>query len=310
MIKSERIETENLVCNGFRDYELLDCGNFQKLERFGSYILRRPEPQALWEPVWEGKKWKTMTHVEFIPSGSHSGKWKKYINMPDEWNISYSLNTGDDSESKGKEFLLRFHLALTSFKHVGIFPEQSLNWDYIYRFFANSGRENSGLNLFAYTGAATLAGSAAGLNMVHVDSVKQVVSWANRNRELCGLPQNIRWIVDDAMSFVKKEIKRKRKYELIVLDPPAYGHGPRGEKWKLEDHLNEMMKQVTELLNPDYHLMILNVYSLGLSPLILYSLLQNIVRKSGSRLKVGEICIKSRSGLLLPLGIRACLEKK
>lgn len=281
------------------DYELLDCGNFEKLERFGKYVLIRPEPQAIWPAFMDKKKWESLAHVEFIPSGSHSGKWKKLKDMPDNWNIQYKL--------KNKN-ILNFHLSLTSFKHVGIFPEQSINWDKISEF-AKAKTDLNGLNLFAYTGAATLAANASGIRMTHVDSIRQVVSWANRNRELSGQADNIRWMVDDAFSFVEKEIRRKKKYEFIILDPPSYGHGPKGEKWKLENQLNALTDNVVKLLNPDIHFLIMNVYSLGFSSLILYNLLLPYSEKLQSKLEIGEIAIRSQTGKLLPLGNVAWLSK-
>lgn len=283
----------------WQDYELLDCGNFKKLERFGKYVLIRPEPQAIWPPAMDKKKWESLAHVEFIPSGSHSGKWKKMKDMPDNWKIQYELKNNN---------ILSFHLSLTSFKHVGIFPEQSINWDKISSF--AKGQSNlTGLNLFAYTGGATLAANASGIRTTHVDSIKQVVGWANRNRELSDQPDTIRWIVDDAFSFAEKEIRRKKLYDFIILDPPAYGHGPKGEKWKLEDQLQALTDNVIKLLNPDRHLMIMNVYSLGFSSLILYNLLLPYSEKLQSKLEIGEIAIASQKGKLLPLGNVAWLSK-
>jgi 23S rRNA (cytosine1962-C5)-methyltransferase len=283
----------------WKDYELLDCGNFKKLERFGKYVLIRPEPQAIWPSGMGEKKWESLADVEFIPSGSHSGKWKKRKNMPDNWKIQYKLKNNN---------ILSFHLSLTSFKHVGIFPEQSINWDKISAF-ANSQSNLTGLNLFAYTGGATLAANASGIRMTHVDSIKQVVSWANRNRELSDQPDTIRWMVDDAFSFVEKEVRRKNMYDFIVLDPPSYGHGPKGEKWKLEDQLQALTENVVKLLNPNRHFMIMNVYSLGLSSLILYNLLLPYSEKLQSKLEIGEIAIRSQTGKLLPLGNVAWLSK-
>jgi 23S rRNA (cytosine1962-C5)-methyltransferase len=283
----------------WQDYELLDCGNFKKLERFGKYVLIRPEPQAIWPSAMDKKKWESLAYVEFIPSGSHSGKWKKLKDMPDNWKIQYELKNNT---------ILSFHLSLTSFKHVGIFPEQSINWDKILSF-ANSQSNLSGLNLFAYTGGATLAANASGIRMTHVDSIKQVVSWANRNRELSNQPDTIRWMVDDAFSFVEKEVRRMKTYDFIVLDPPSYGHGPKGEKWKLEGQLQALTDNVIKLLNPDRHLMIMNVYSLGFSSLILYNLLLPYSEKLQSTLEIGEIAIRSRTGKLLPLGNVAWLSK-
>ena len=222
----------------FSDYELIDCGDFEKLERFGKYITIRPEPQAVWDKILPQKEWEKKAHVKFVPRSSSSGDWKKLKEMPDRWNVQYQN--------------LKFRLALTSFKHVGIFPEQAANWDYI----AESIHEISSgknftppsrvggprvLNLFAYTGGASLAAKAAGADITHLDSIKQVVSWARENMELSGLT-DIRWVVEDALTFVKREVKRGKKYNGIILDPPAYGHGTDGQKWKLEEMINETMK--------------------------------------------------------------------
>ncbi|MCX8080589.1 MAG: class I SAM-dependent methyltransferase [Bacteroidia bacterium] len=282
------------------DYELLDCGHFLKLERFGPYTLIRPEPQALWNSVWDLQQWRKLAHVEFVPSGSHSGKWKKLKNMPDNWELKYTLN------NKKK---ICFNLALTSFKHLGIFPEQSVNWDKVATFASNK-TQLKGLNLFAYTGGATLAAVQSGIAMTHVDSIKQVVSWANRNRELSGIPDNIRWIVDDAFSFVQREVRRKKTYEIIILDPPAYGHGPKGEKWKLEEQLQKLVENVMNLLNPNCHLLILNVYSLGFSSLMLKNVLEDAAKKFKSALEIGELALQSKTGKWLPLGNVGWIQKE
>jgi 23S rRNA (cytosine1962-C5)-methyltransferase len=196
------------------DYELLDCGNFQKLERFGKVITIRPEPQALWHPVFPEKEWEKQAHVRFIQKGSSSGTWKSLRSeVSSSWKIHYRFENGP---------ALTFRLALTGFKHVGVFPEQAVNWDYIY----NSLTQLSGakfLNLFAYTGGASIAARAAGADVTHVDSIRQVVSWARENMEFSGL-KDIRWVVEDALKFVKREAKRGHYYHGIILDPPAYGH--------------------------------------------------------------------------------------
>ena len=197
-------------------------------------------------------------------------------------------------------------LALTSFKHVGIFPEQAVNWDYIFNAVADLKKETQSdvrvLNLFAYTGAASLAAKAAGADIIHLDSIKQVVSWAKENMELSKL-DNIRWLVEDAMTFVKREIKRGKKYHGIILDPPAYGHGPNGESWKLEDEINEMMRMGAELLD-EKHFLILNTYSLGFSSIILDNIFDQYFDKTITR-ETGEIYLQSTAGQKLPLGVFA-----
>ena len=217
-----------LTPENWNDYELIDCGDFEKLERFGNVILIRPEPQAVWGKGLSESEWTKLHHIRFKGRSATSGEWiKKDQKTPDRWHINY----------KNKDITLKFRLALTSFKHLGIFPEQAVNWDYIIKCIRSFKTEQPKvLNLFAYTGGASLAACAAGAETTHVDSIKQVVSWANENQTLSGL-ENIRWTVEDALKFVKREVKRGRKYNGIILDPPAYGHGPNGEKWKLEDNI-------------------------------------------------------------------------
>lgn len=278
----------------FRDYELIDSGEFEKLERFGPWITIRPEPQAVWGRNLPLKEWEKRAHVRFEPRSSSSGTWKKKSDMPDRWHVSYRMP--DQSE-------IRFRLALTSFKHVGIFPEQAVNWDYIF----NKTKslqvvQPKVLNLFAYTGGASLAARAAGADVTHLDSIKQVVTWARENMELSGL-DNIRWVVEDALTFVKREVKRGKKYHGIILDPPAYGHGANGEKWKLEDQIREMTQLVTSLLEPGKNFILMNTYSLGFSSLILENLF-NETQLRGT-VETGEIYLGSTSGQKLPLGVWA-----
>jgi len=279
----------------FPDYELIDSGDFEKLERFGNYITIRPEPQAVWGKALPGKEWEKKAHVKFMPKSSSAGTWKKIKDMPDQWRINYDLG----SDSNKKRMTLR--LGLTSFKHVGVFPEQAVNWDYI-----NSSvkklktAQPKVLNLFAYTGGSTLAARAAGADTTHLDSIKQVVTWAKENMELSDL-NNVRWMVEDAMTYVKREVKRGKKYNGIILDPPAYGHGPNGESWKLEDHIQEMTQMVTSLLDPEDCFLLLNTYSLGFSSLIIENLLNQTFLKG--RFETGEIFLDATSGSKLPLGV-------
>ncbi|WP_199121170.1 class I SAM-dependent methyltransferase [Pedobacter sp. ASV28] len=277
----------------WKDYELIDCGDFEKLERFGNLILARPEPQAVWKKVLSPQEWKNKTHILFKGRSATSGDWiKSSKNVPDRWNINYQNN----------EISINLRLGLTSFKHVGVFPEQAVNWDYI----SSSIKKFKTpvpkvLNLFAYTGAASLVAKAAGADTTHVDSIKQVVNWANENQELSKL-KDVRWVVEDALKFVKRELKRGKKYNGIILDPPAFGHGPNGEKWKLEDHIQEMMQDVVQLLDPQEHFLILNTYSLGFSSVIV----ENLIRTSFPQVKnleTGELFLQATSGIKLPLGV-------
>ncbi|MBO9673903.1 MAG: class I SAM-dependent methyltransferase [Sphingobacteriaceae bacterium] len=277
----------------WKDYELIDCGDFEKLERFGNVILIRPEPQAVWKKKYSEQDWKKAANINFRGRSATSGEWiKKNPSIPDRWHVEY----------KNNEVAIKLRLGLTSFKHVGVFPEQAVNWDFISSSIKKfKTPQPKVLNLFAYTGAASLIANAAGAETTHVDSIKQVVTWANENQELSGL-KNTRWMVEDALKFVKKELKRGKKYNGIILDPPAYGHGPNGEKWKLEDHIQEMMQDVVQLLDEKEHFLILNTYSLGFSSVIV----DNLIRTSFpavKNLETGELYLQATSGIKLPLGV-------
>jgi 23S rRNA (cytosine1962-C5)-methyltransferase len=279
----------------FSDYELIDCGDFEKIERFGKYITIRPEPQAVWSRRLSLKEWESTAHVRFIPKSSSAGSWNKLRDMPDQWRMKYAFN---------KEEELVFRLGLTSFKHVGIFPEQATNWEFIYnqiKRISKNVEQPKVLNLFAYTGGASIAAKTAGADITHLDSIKQVVTWAKENMELSGL-DGIRWLVEDALTYVKREVKRGRKYHGIILDPPAYGHGPNGENWKLEEMIGEMMKGVSEILEPENSFLVLNTYSLGFSSLIIQNLLQEHFPKRKD-VATGEIYLQATSGVVLPLGV-------
>lgn len=277
----------------WKDYELIDCGDFEKLERFGNLVLSRPEPQAVWKKTLSDQEWKKLTHIKFKGRSATSGEWLKTSpHLPDRWNVEY----------KNDEVKINLRLGLTSFKHVGVFPEQAVNWDYIsssIKKFKNP--KPKVLNLFAYTGAASLISQASGADTTHVDSIKQVVNWANENQELSGL-KDVRWVVEDALKFVQRELKRGKKYNGIILDPPAFGHGPNGEKWKLEDHIQEMMHDVVQLLDEEEHFLILNTYSLGFSSVIV----ENLIKTSFPQVKnleTGELYLQATSGIKLPLGV-------
>ncbi|MBR4755622.1 MAG: class I SAM-dependent methyltransferase [Bacteroidales bacterium] len=291
----------------WKDYELLDSGRGMKLERFGSYILARPEPKALWDKDLSDSEWDSLTHTRFTPGAGFgkagkedSGTWERLRKMPDQWWIRYGLG-----QQQRPCFSLR--LGLTSFKHVGVFPEQASNWEYIFaqtgRIGADSGKRPKVLNLFAYTGAASLAAKMAGADVTHLDSVRQVVTWAHENQDRSGL-DGIRWVVEDAMKFAAREARRGNSYQGIILDPPAYGHGPDGEKWKLDECLFEMMKNVGKILAPENSFMVLNLYSNGFSA----ALGETVVRQAldlspDTALESGELALKDRFGKNLPLSI-------
>jgi len=283
----------------FEDYALIDSGNFKKLERFGQFILSRPEPQAIWSPALSEAEWAKKAHATFnrktgAAATAEDGNWELKPGMPDQWYIRYDF----------EGMHLNFRLGLTSFKHVGIFPEQAENWNYLYHGLQKMSVDQPVvLNLFAYTGGASLAAKAAGADVVHVDSVKPVVSWARQNMEASQL-DNIRWTIEDALKFVRKEAKRGRKYQAIILDPPAYGRGPEGEKWLLEKHLPELMEMCGQILDPEHHLLILNLYSMGFSALIAENLAKQYF-PFAKDIENGELYIPDQAGRKLPLGVFA-----
>lgn len=277
------------------DYELLDSGDFEKLERFGRYVTRRPEPQAIWHRSLTEEEWRRRADAAFLRDArsDERGVWRLKPQTPDRWTVGY--------DHAGMH--LRMRMGLTSFKHVGIFPEQAANWNFIYdncvRMRAEE-RTPKVLNLFAYTGGATLAARAAGADTTHVDSVKQVVTWARENMEQSGL-EGVRWIVEDALKFVQREVRRGNRYNGIILDPPAYGRGANGEKWILEDNIGEMLECCARLLEPRGAFLVLNLYSMGLSA----TLASTAVRQAfGTPFEeqFGELCFDDRAGKRLPLG--------
>ncbi|GAB3637087.1 class I SAM-dependent methyltransferase [Hymenobacter arcticus] len=283
-----------LTTSPWPDYELLDSGNFQKLERFGPHVLARPEPQAIWDAHLPASEWaRADATFARAPGSTEKGQWSLKKGMPEQWVIAYERPDG---------LKLRFRLGLSSFKHVGLFPEQDPNWQFIY----NQTRKRRAklprvLNLFAYTGAATLAARAAGADVTHLDSVKQVNFWARDNMEASQL-DGVRWLVEDAMKYVRREVKRGSKYQGLILDPPAYGRGPNGEKWQLEDELNELLKLSQQLLDPEDHFFVVNLYSLGFSALILDNLTQAIFPGPKAVRELGEIYLHDAGQRKLPLG--------
>lgn len=276
------------------DYELIDSGGFEKLERFGPYVLTRPEPQAVWSKSLTETEWEKRSNAIFKrdKGSQEKGQWIVKPGMPEKWVMQYRNNAVH----------LRTKLALSSFKHVGIFPEQATNWDYIStRLKAMPVERPSVLNLFAYTGAASLTAKACGADITHVDSVKQVISWSRENMELSNL-DNIRWIVEDAMKFVKREVRRGNQYNGLILDPPAYGRGPDGEKWLLEEHINEMLKLCSQLLTDKNYFFVINLYSLGFSSLIIENLIKDHFPKAQNH-EFGELYLQDSFDKKLPLGV-------
>ncbi|MBN9302570.1 MULTISPECIES: class I SAM-dependent methyltransferase [Dysgonomonas] len=283
----------------WKDYELIDSGDYEKLERFGKYIIRRPEPQAVWRKSLPDKEWEDAADATFkkekgktSQDGNDKGVWVQKNGMPDQWFINYQY----------KEMKLRFRLGLTSFKHVGVFPEQSENWDFIYDTVQSLNvSEPKVLNLFAYTGGASIAAKSAGADVTHVDSVKQVITWSRENMDASDL-HDIRWIVEDALKFCRREVKRGKKYNGIILDPPAYGRGPDGEKWILEENIAEIMSLCSQLLEDSNSFLILNLYSMGFSAVIADNLIKDYFPDVKDR-TYGELIVPEKSGKNLPLSI-------
>ncbi|MCX6271569.1 MAG: class I SAM-dependent methyltransferase [Bacteroidetes bacterium] len=276
------------------DYQLIDTGGFEKIERFGKYFLVRPEPQAVWDKSLTEEQWEKQCHASFKKEKNNpeKGEWDLKPGMPEQWYVDYSSGPLN----------FRMRLGLTAFRHIGIFPEQSNNWDYIYHATRSLQTERPRvLNLFAYTGGASLAACAGGAEVVHLDSVKQVVTWARHNMEASHL-DNIRWVAEDAMKFVKRESRRGNQYEGIILDPPAYGRGPEGEKWLLEEMINDLLKQCASLLKEGPSFLVINLYSMGFSALILESLVKSVFPKQ-VEMEFGEFFIPDSFGKKLPLGI-------
>lgn len=280
----------------WEDYELIDSGNFEKLERFGSFVLARPEPQALWQKSLSDREWSDIADAYFRrdKKSEDRGEWQLKPKMREQWFVNYRY----------KEMKIKMRLGLTSFKHVGIFPEQAVNWNFIYDNVIKLRQQKDSvnvLNLFAYTGGATLAARSAGAQVTHVDSVKQVVTWSNENLEASGM-ESVRWIVEDARKFVKREVKREKKYHGIILDPPAYGRGADGEKWILEEDIYDMLSDCKALLL-DGGFVVLNLYSMGLSALLSRGLLNQIFKRDD--IEFGELYFTDRYSKTLPLGVYA-----
>ncbi len=276
------------VSEHWKDYELLDCSGGEKLERWGKYVLRRPDPQAIWQTP-KDRDWDRADAV-YRRSESGGGKWIK-TDVPDSWQI--------------REGSLTFNVKLMNFKHTGIFPEQAANWAFIDDTVRHAGRSIRVLNLFAYTGAATLAAAAAGASVCHVDAAKGMVSWAKENAASSGLSDKpIRWIVDDCRKFVEKEIRRGKTYDAIIMDPPSYGRGPTGEVWKLEDSLWDFLQLCTGVLSPQPLFVLISSYTTGLSPSVLTYLTETVFSaRWGGKSESRELGLPvTKSGLTLPCG--------
>jgi len=291
------MEPKILITKPSADYELIDSGNEEKLERYGKYILRRPDPQALWNKTLSETEWK---NADATFNADRKIWKKKNESMQNEWQISF-----DD---------LKFNIKPTAFKHTGVFPEQSSNWSWIISKIKNQKSNikitaNSTpvkvLNLFGYTGGATLAALSAGAEVTHVDGSKSAITWAKENAELSGLDKKpVRWIIDDARKFVMREIKRGGKYDAIIMDPPSFGRGGKGEIWKIETDFIKLLEECSKILSDKPLFFLVNGYAAGYSSNAYYNALKPIVEKYGGEFEIGELAIQeSKAGRLLPCGI-------
>lgn len=275
---------------GFNDYELIDADSGERLERWGNVILIRPDPQVIWTGKRSDKRWYSADAI-YHRSNSGGGYWETLKKVPDVWSIGYEN--------------LTFRLKPMGFKHTGLFPEQAVNWTLARELIEKSGRELKVLNLFAYTGGATVACLKAGAAVTHVDASKGMVQWAKENAQVSGVADgNVRWLVDDCMKFVKREIRRGNTYDAIIMDPPSYGRGPGGEVWKLEQQLTELLTETGKLLSDDAVFFFLNSYTGGLSPTILnYMVKEYVVGNRGGEIFTDEIGLNiTAKGISLPCG--------
>ena len=277
------------IADNWKEYEVLDTSNGEKLERWGSYLLIRPDPQVIWDTPRTNPGW-TKRNAHYHRSAKGGGQWE-FFRLPPEWSIRYRD--------------LTFRLKPFSFKHTGLFPEQAVNWAWTSRLIRSADRPLKVLNLFAYTGGATLAAAKAGASVTHVDASKGMVAWAKENAMASGLADApIRWLVDDCVKFVEREIRRGSKYDGIIMDPPSYGRGPKGEIWKMEDSIFPFLKLTAQLLSRDARFFLINSYTTGLQPAVLQYMLQLcIVERFGGQAESAEIGLPvTDTGLILPCG--------
>ena len=276
------------IADQWQDYELLDCGGGEKLERWDKQLLVRPDPQAIWESPRRNPAWKK-ANARYLRSQTGGGHWEKKA-LPESWKIRYKD--------------LTFQVKPMNFKHTGLFPEQAANWDFVMEKIRSAGRPIRVLNLFAYTGGATVACAKAGASVCHVDAAKGMVAWARENAKLSGLEDApIRWIVDDCAKFVEREIRRGKTYDAIIMDPPSYGRGPGGEVWKLENELYPLVEACEKVLAGDALFMLINSYTTGLQPAVLNNMLtMAVARHRGGRVTAEEIVLPVTAGGVLPCG--------
>ncbi len=277
------------IADKWKDYEVIDTSKGEKLERWGDYILVRPDPQVIWDTKRNDPRWKKK-NGHYHRSRAGGGEWE-FFDLPEEWQIGYNE--------------LKFNLKPFSFKHTGLFPEQATNWEWFSNLIKNAGRPIKVLNLFAYTGGATLSASAAGASVTHVDAAKGMVGWAKENAASSNLADRpIRWLVDDCVKFVEREIRRGNKYDAIIMDPPSYGRGPKGEIWKIEDSIFPFIELTMDILSDDPLFYLVNSYTTGLQPAVLtYMLSMTVKKKYGGEVEASEIGLPvSGNGLVLPCG--------
>ncbi len=309
------------IADNWKDYAVLDASGGEKLERWGSYILVRPDPQVIWRTPYDHSGWKRK-NGHYHRSAKGGGEWE-FFNLPDEWSISYRFkgnaepHTDLPPEQTAEGASLTFRLKPFSFKHTGLFPEQAVNWEWfsglIRREVRTGSRPIKILNLFAYTGGATLAAAAAGAAVTHVDASKGMVGWAKENAAASGLGEApIRWLVDDCVKFVEREIRRGSKYDGIIMDPPSYGRGPKGELWKMEENIWDFIRLSTQLLSGDALFFLINSYTTGLQPAVLsYMMHTAIVKPFGGHAEAEEIGLPVElSGLILPCGAAGRWQRK
>lgn len=284
------------IADGWKDYEVIDCSNGEKLERWGKYILVRPDPQVIWDTPKKAPGWRK-PNAHYHRSSKGGGEWE-FFDLPKQWQIHYRD--------------LTFNLQPFNFKHTGLFPEQAANWDWFREKIEKAGRPIKVLNLFAYTGGASVAAAKAGASVTHVDASKGMVTWAKENAASSGLSDApIRWIVDDCVKFVEREIRRGNHYDAVIMDPPSYGRGPKGEIWKIEEKIHPFIRLCTEVLSDDPLFFLINSYTTGLQPAVLsYMAGTELVSKFGGRVDAQEIGLPvSGNGLVLPCGASARWEK-
>ncbi len=285
-----------LITGGSADYELLDSGEGRKLERYGAYIFSRPDPEALWPKHLPAQNWQA-AELEFIRTGANT-QWRVGKDVPKEWPVTLAE--------------LTFIIRPTTFKHTGLFPEQVPNWQWVTEKIKEATKaEISVLNLFGYTGGATLAAAKAGAKVVHVDGSKMAIAWARENAEKSGLADKpVRWILDDAKAFLKKEIKRGHTYDGIIMDPPTFGHGPKNELWKIEDDFMELLALAREALTPDALFILMSGYAAGYSPIAYENCLTAAMEGRAGKIESGELALEETdSKRLLPAGIFARWSK-